>query len=164
MNEQGFNTRLSGRQGVDAYPVRGPDRSEQRARQKGDAEPGGDATQDGLQRAKFEMPAYRDSAMCKHRLQPLTVGATGAQHHGLHFARSPAQGFGERRNPRRGEQTKFLAEHNLFPELRLAHRPAHKGPIDTLVQRRRDEFVGRTGAQYQVDVRIIRGKAGKQRG
>src|SRR5215470_14711136 len=128
MDEQGFNTRLSGWQGVDAYPVRGPDRSEQRARQKGDAKPGGDATKDGLQRAKFEIPAYRDSAMCEHRLQPLTVGATGAQHYNLHFARSPAQGFGERRTPGCGEQTKFLAEHNLFRELTPAHRPADKGP------------------------------------
>jgi hypothetical protein len=36
--------------------------------------------------------------MREHGLQPLTVGATGAQHHSLHFPRSAAQGIGERRN------------------------------------------------------------------
>src|SRR5580704_11053218 len=128
MYEQCFNARFSGRQGMDAHSVGRPDRPEQRARQKGDAEPGGDAAKDGLQRAKLQMPAYSDPAMREHGLQPLTVGATGAQHHGLHFARSAAQGIGEGRNPRRDEQTKFLAEHNLFLRSGWPTGPQTKAP------------------------------------
>src|SRR6516164_11235718 len=99
MYEEGFNARFSGRQRMDAHPVGGPDRPEQRTRQKGNAEPGGDAAKDGLQRAKLQMPAYSDPAMREHGLQPLTVGATGPQHNNVHFTRAAAQGIGERRNP-----------------------------------------------------------------
>src|SRR5215469_2273405 len=111
---------------MDAHAVGSPDRSEQRAGQQGDAEPSGDATKDSFQRAKLQMPAYRYTATCKQRLQPLAVGATGAQHHSLHFAcsKGSAQSFVERRNTGRGEQAKLLAKHYLLVEFGLSHRTA----------------------------------------
>src|SRR5438270_8605651 len=125
-----------------------------RARQQCDAHVDGDTANHAVERAQFEPRCRRPAKFRKHLLEPLPIGAAGAEHERgwTGFRRASAQA-GEVCPAAGGDQHQLFAECRNRAEFGMLDRAGHKGAVQRPFEHGGKQIRRRCGPQRQPDRR-----------